>query len=172
MDKTRSTMKERKRDRITALAILFSSLLVIFVIIPLQIKYDINYEIIGPKPDFFPLLSTWIIVILAVWLFGLTFSKTKGQKGSDIQERKLKKKEEWEAYKCLLLCVVYIIAMKFIGFTLSTIAAIACLFLQQGIKKPKKIILYSLIYSVLVFLLFRYAMKVYFPVGLIFEYFQ
>ncbi|MEE9418244.1 MAG: tripartite tricarboxylate transporter TctB family protein [Desulfatiglandaceae bacterium] len=162
-------MEYRKKERVTALAVLAGALLVLIYVIPNHIDLDQEFELASLSPAFFPKLATWIIVGLAALLFVMAFTKKKGQDGGEDEEEWLSSREEWSAYRSFLVVIGYLFAMKYIGFLISTVMVLAVLLLLQGEKKPLKVVLTSVLVTAGVYLFFLYVMKVHFPEGLIFK---
>ena len=163
------SVKYQTRELISAIVVLAGALLVIFFIIPNFIEMDQEYDLVSMSPDFFPRLAGWIIAILAgLHLFFLMLQRQKTA-SDDKQEAWLSAVEERSAYKSALVIILYFIAMKYVGFLISTPILLAVLLIFQDERKPLKIILVSVLVTICVFLFFYFVMQVHFPKGLIFE---
>ena len=77
--------------------------------------------------------------------------------------------EEWKALASCLAIIAYYFLMKAIGFVISTILVLAFLLWFQGVKKPIKVALISIMVTAGLYLFFLYVMKVHFPKGILFE---
>ena len=157
------------RELITAISILVATLATIFYVIPNHIDLEQEFELASLSPAFFPNLAAWIIAALAcLHIVNILLQKKKAVPGDGEQEW-LSPPEERSAYKSAFVIVLYFVAMKYVGFLISTALVLAALFVLQGIKKPLRVILISILVTVGVFLFFFYVMQVHFPKGAIFE---
>ena len=162
-------MKYSSVEKISALSILAGALLVIFYVIPNFIVLDEEYAFISLSPAFFPTLAAWIIAGLAAGQFLLVLVQEKAVPMKRAGGEWLSREEEINAYKSALVIIVYVIAMKYLGFLISTPLALAALLLLQNIKKPVKVVIVSISVAVCVYLFFLYVMQVHFPKGRFFE---
>ena len=158
-----------KRELITAISVLVASLAIIFYVIPNNIDLDQEFELASLSPAFFPNLAAWIIAALACLHIVNTLLEKKKAVPGDGEQEWLSPSEERSAYKSAFVIVLYFFAMKYVGFLISTALVLAVLFVLQGIKKPLRVILISILVTVGVFLFFFYVMQVHFPKGAIFE---
>jgi hypothetical protein len=157
------------RELITAISVLVASLAIIFHVIPNNIDLEQEFELASLSPAFFPNLAAWIIAALAcLHIVNTLFQKKKAVTG-DGENEWLSPPEERSAYKSAFVIVLYFFVMKYVGFLISTALVLAALFVLQGIKKPLRVILISILVTVGVFLFFFYVMQVHFPKGAIFE---
>ena len=81
----------------------------------------------------------------------------------------MSRREERLAYLCSLIIIVYIPALHYLGFIISTVLILAVLLVLQGVRKPLKVALISILVTISVNFFFLYVMKVHFPKGFIFE---
>ena len=153
------------------MSVLLGALLVRFYIIPNYIEITEEYDLASLSPSFFPILATWVIAGLATLNLVHTFLRGKRRTygDGDAGDRWLSTGEERKAYLSALVIIGYFVAMKLVGFLISTILLLAILFLLQGVKGPIKVAITSLSVTAGVYLFFLYVMKVHFPIGLIFE---
>ena len=64
-----------------------------------------------------------------------------------------------------IVCLAYIVVLPIIGYLLSTPLLLTAILLTAGVKKPKTIVLISLIGTVVLFLIFYSLLKVNLPMG-------
>ena len=162
-------MQYRKREVITAVSILIAALAIIFYVIPNYIDLEEEFEMASLSPAFFPMLATWIIAALAGLLAVSALWLPKKTVIDDDDEKWLSRTEERNAYKAALVIVVYVLAMKYIGFLIATVLVLAVLLVLQDIKKPHHVVLISILVTGSVFLFFYFIMQVHLPTGLVFE---
>ncbi|MBW2018227.1 MAG: tripartite tricarboxylate transporter TctB family protein, partial [Deltaproteobacteria bacterium] len=155
------------REIALSLSIFAGALVVRFLIIPNFIEQEESYDLASLSPAFFPELATWIIAGLALLLFFSTLfhRKTTGQR----EEERLNRNEVRRVYLVFGIVIVYLLAMKFLGFPITTMALLAGLFVLQGITEIKKIVLTSLLVTFGIYLFFLYIMQVHLPEGLLFK---
>jgi len=158
-----------KREKISTVSVLVGALLVRFYVIPNYIEITEDYDLASLSPAFFPILATWVIAGLAALNIALTFLRGKRRTYGGDGEAWLSPGEERKAYLSALVIIGYFVAMKLVGFLISTILLLAILFLLQGVKGPLKVAITSLSVTAGIYLFFLYVMKVHFPIGLIFE---
>ena len=160
-------MKLRDRDIVTSVFIILGALTVQFLILPYFIEMEESYDLASLSPAFFPKLATWIVTALAALLLCFTVFQRKKENKQD--KGTLDNRELRRVYTAFAFVVVYIFAMKLMGFLVSTTLFLGALFFLQGIRKPFKIAAASLIVTFGVYFLFLYVMQVHFPKGLFFE---
>ncbi|MBW1765478.1 MAG: tripartite tricarboxylate transporter TctB family protein [Deltaproteobacteria bacterium] len=158
-------MEYKKRETITAIAILIVALILIFYVIPNFIELDEEYELASLYPDFFPRLAVWAIGILAALHVVVTLLRKDRLTGG----KWLTSGEELNVYKSFLVVIGYYFVMKYFGFLISTAMMLAVLFVLQGFRKPIKVALLTTLTTVGVYLFFLHVMHVHFPKGLLFE---
>ena len=162
-------MQYRKREVITAVSILVAALAIIFYVIPNYIDMEEEFELASLSPAFFPNLAAWIIAALAGLLAISALWQPKKAATDNSDEEWLSRTEELNTYKAALVIVGYVLAMKYIGFLISTVLVLAVLLVLQDIKKPRHVGLISILVTGGVFLFFYFIMQVHLPKGLIFE---
>ncbi|MBR4426983.1 MAG: tripartite tricarboxylate transporter TctB family protein [Spirochaetales bacterium] len=67
----------------------------------------------------------------------------------------------------IAICIVYVFFVKKIGFAVDTFICLAAMLKLAGLKGWIKPVVYSLIFSVLVYLMFTFAMNVPLPKGIL-----
>jgi len=123
-------------------------------------------------PDFMPTLVGAIILILAVILLVETFARFKTT-SAELDASGYKDTSDYKrVLSSLVAAIVYVNVLKPVGFIISTLVY---LFLQIYILAPDKsrtkkdIITYAIIdvvFTIVVYLLFRYVFKIVLPAGL------
>lgn len=161
-------MEHHLKERLTALAIFIGTLLVYFFVVPNFIETTEQYEMAGLSPSFFPKIALFCIGGLAAIYFALTFTKKHRLAGPDSSSAWLDSSEQWRALAAGLIIVVYLPAMKLLGFLIATPLVLAGLFLLQGVKGLWKSIVTIVCVTLGLYLLFLYVMHVHFPTGVIF----
>ena len=163
-------MQHRKRELITAVSIMAATLAIIFYVIPNYIDMEEEFELTSLSPAFFPGLAAWIIAALAGLLaISVLWQPKKRTVSDEDDEEWLSRAEELNAYKSAMVIVVYVLAMKYIGFLIATVLVLAVLLVLQDIKKLLHVVLISILVSGSVFLFFYFVMQVHLPKGVIFE---
>ena len=144
------------------------ALVVRFYVIPNYIELPEKYAHASLSPAFFPILAVWLITGLSALYLIHNFLLARGgsrYKGGEWMSRR----EERLAYLCSLIIIVYIPALHYLGFIISTVLILAVLLVLQGVRKPLKVALISILVTIGVNFFFLYVMKVHFPKGVIFE---
>ena len=162
-------MDAAKREIITDVAVLIGALVVLFYLIPTYIDLEQEYDLASLSPAFFPKIATWLIAGLTSLHLLCIIARRKESVGPEEGEEWLSSGEQWKALASCLAIIVYFFLMKVIGFIASTIPILAFLFLFQGVKKPMKVALTSIMVTAGLYLFFLYVMKVHFPKGVLFE---
>ena len=162
-------MTDTKREIITDISILICALLVLFYIIPTRIELEQEYDLASLSPAFFPIIATWLIAGLTLLHLLFILIRRKSSGVAEEGEAWLSSGEEWKALASCLAIIAYYFLMKFIGFIVSTILVLGFLFFFQGVRKPLKVALISIMVTAGLYLFFLYVMKVHFPKGLLFE---
>jgi hypothetical protein len=162
-------MDAAKREINTDVAVLIGALVVLFYLIPTYIDLEQEYDLASLSPAFFPKIATWLIAGLTSLHLLFIIARRKGSAGPVEGEEWLSSGEQWKALACCLAIIAYFFLMKVIGFLASTILILAFLFLFQGVKKPMKVALTSIMVTAGLYLFFLYVMKVHFPKGVLFE---
>ena len=162
-------MDDTKREIITDVTVLIGALIVLFYVIPTYIDLEQEYDLASLSPAFFPTIATWLIAGLTSLHLLFIIARKKGSVGPVEDDEWLSSGEQWKAVASCLSIIAYFFLMKVIGFIASTILILAFLFLFQGVKKPIKVVLTSIMVTAGLYLFFVYFMKVHFPKGVLFE---
>lgn len=162
-------MDDTKREIIIDVTVLIGALIVLFYVIPTYIDLEQEYDLASLSPAFFPKIATWLIAGLTALHLLSIIAGRKGSVGPVEGEEWLSSGEQWKALASCLAIIAYFFLMKVIGFIVSTILVLAFLFLFQGVKKPIKVALISIMVTAGLYLFFLYVMKVHFPEGVLFE---
>jgi hypothetical protein len=162
-------MDDTRREIITDIIVLIGALIVLFYVIPTYIDLEQEYDLASLSPAFFPTIATWLIAGLT-FLHLLSIIVLRKESVSPVEgEEWLSSTEQWKAVASCLAIIAYFFLMKVIGFIFSTILVLAFLFGFQGVKKPMKVALTSILVTAGIYLFFLYVMKVHFPKGILFE---
>lgn len=145
------------------------ALLIRFYLIPNYIELSQEYAFSSLSPAFFPILAIWFIAGLAVlYLIHMTLlsrAKPRYEGRKDF----ISAGEERMAYACSVAIIFYLLVLDYLGFLISTVLLLAALLVFQGVRKPIKLSLISIVVTLGVYFFFLYVMKVHFPKGIIFE---
>ena len=157
-------MSENKREWIIALVPLVFSLLTIFYLIPTQIELTEEYARRSLSPAFYPELSAWIIAFLSVLLILKRFRQPS--QGVDEEGPGMRPKEEVRVGIAFFIALFFAFCFTYVGFLLATFLTLILFFILQGFRNPLRLFCFSAATTVVVYLFFRYGMKVHFPPGL------
>lgn len=128
---------------------------------------------------FWPRLIGYVGCGFSVILFIQSFlelnqnEKTGDIEGKTLEERKEKSDENKRAMISLLLIFLYILGLQYIGFFISTIAYLTFQFTISAGEESrnfKKFFLLALIFSVCVYVIFRYMFRLMLPTGSLWNY--
>jgi putative tricarboxylic transport membrane protein len=162
-------MDNTKREIITDVTVLIGALLVLFYVIPTTIDLEQEYGFASLSPAFFPTIATWLIAGLTSLHLLSIIAGRKGSVGPEAGDEWLSTSELWKALASCGAIIAYFFLMKVIGFIISTALVLAFLFWFQGVKKPMKVALISILVTAGIYFFFLYVMKVHFPKGILFE---
>jgi hypothetical protein len=146
-----------KYERLTGFAFILMGIAVIF--------YSINVLSIGttklPGPGFFPFISGLCVVIFSgVWIF--TTKKIKTEEDKPFWE-----KGQWvRPLLAVLIIMAYAAFMDGLGYILSTLLFIVAWQLFIEGEKWKKILILSVVGTVVMYVLFQYLLSVPLPEGI------
>ena len=122
-------------------------------------------------PDFMPTVIGALTFILAAILFIITVKNFK-QHLADVENAKVEECEYKQMLLSLLLILVYVFTLQPIGFIITTIVYLPLQMLVlagEGNRTKKEIIttvVTSVIFTFVVFFLFRYGFKIVLPAGI------
>lgn len=148
--------------------IIESSCLLIFgfFVIVLSSQLDSSGEL-SLSPGLFPIMLGFCIVILAIVLLLRAIKKMKNEADTDINSEKEKieitKNPLFKAFLLILGCFIYVFLMKYVGFIISTVAFIGFVTFLLGERSWWKILLLSVLGSLLIYAAFELGLKVYLP---------
>ena len=129
-------------------------------------------KVMAIGPDFMPTVVGVISLVLSVILIVQAIGKLHANKGAD----EVKKKDESDykrVLESLILATIYVNVLKPVGFLISTFVylTLQMIVLAPNDKRSKKEILkyviINLVFTVVVFVLFRYGFKIILPSGII-----
>lgn len=107
-------------------------------------------------PGFFPGLIAIILIVLGVILFAQSI---RMKKDDDVKVN-LFDKENKLAYIIMLITLVYLIAINYIGFIISSIIYLAILIVLYGEKNKLKALIYSSVISLVIYFVFNVLLNV------------
>jgi len=122
-------------------------------------------------PDFMPTVIGVTTLILAVLLLILTVMRTK-ERETALAKAEPEDFDYRRMLYSLVLILIYVFIMQPVGFILSTIIYLIPQFLvlapdeERNKKEAIKLVVISIIFTIIVFLLFRYGFKIVLPAGL------
>ena len=121
-------------------------------------------------PDFMPTVIGALTFILAAILFIITVKNFK-QHLADVENAKVEECEYKQMLLSLLLILVYVFTLQPIGFIITTIVYLPLQMLVlagEGNRTKKEIttVIISVVFTFVVFFLFRYGFKIVLPAGI------
>lgn len=133
------------------------SLILYFIIIPLQVG-DVKKAVVTPQS--LPNALTLFMFFLSICLFisGYHKSKKSDQKIYTINISEIKL-----VVLSLVVIAVYILVIKYLGYLITTVIALAILMYAFGQRKLIKILSVSILVPIAIQLFFTNLMKIYLP---------
>ena len=128
-------------------------------------------KVMSIGPDFMPTVIGVTTLILAVLLLILTVMRTK-ERETALAKAEPEDFDYRRMLYSLVLILIYVFIMQPVGFILSTIIYLIPQFLvlapdeERNKKEAIKLVVISIIFTIIVFLLFRYGFKIVLPAGL------
>ncbi len=117
-------------------------------------------------PDALPkILSVFFMVIGVILLLGSVLMKKQTE--GETREAFLSGKSLAIIGLLAAICLAYILILPHIGYLFATPLLIACALLAVGERKPKTIILVSVIATLVLFVVFYFALQVKLPLGVL-----
>ena len=170
-------LKKAIQDLVSGSVLLCFGLIMIFVIIPKQIKTRSLLSASassGVSSRGFPLFSCWIIVIAAVLLVISALVKllelrrdakrteAEGNPGATKKGKGVRWVDEGRAVLLMLLCAIYMLLFVKIGYIWATIIVPPLMLLLLGGRNWKSFVsVYG--FGIVIFILFKFVMKVPLP---------
>ncbi|MCE2453512.1 MAG: tripartite tricarboxylate transporter TctB family protein [Nitrospinae bacterium] len=157
----------RKADIYTAVIFILYSVVGFFYIIPTQIEYSIPPEEVSNAvflPTFFPNSAVITFgLVSAMFLFGaFRRSEAGGQVISG-------KRALLQVCAVFVLCYVYVEAMAYFGFLVSTPVFLAILVVSMGTRDWRYVAAMSILFPLVVNYFFWFAFKLALPEGSLFS---
>ena len=153
-------MQKRQYDQLAAIVLVIFSLVVYFVLIPLQIPPDR----LGLSSSFFPKISIILIAFLSIALFFKSrFSATAAEKE---KISLLSKEEAKRVGNIFALMCLYILLLRFLGFFIATPLILGLMLYYCG--QRKKMVFWPVIIflTASIYIVFEYGMKLMLPCGI------
>ncbi|MEA4963852.1 tripartite tricarboxylate transporter TctB family protein [Lutispora sp.] len=151
-------LKRKNSDLAIGISLLIFSLFCYFVLVPKQVYINQN-EISIIKADFFPKLWFGILALLS---FMLCISSVSKNNNPEITAEKVKS-NFLKVFFTISIIGVYILAIPYIGYFVSTTIVLICLMLNFGVKNPVKIVALSVITTTAVYFIFFRLMMIPLP---------
>lgn len=133
--------------------------------------YKLEVTMPKPEPNSMP-AKAWPEFILIVLMIGLainlyqTWQKMKedGKSFFDVPEE-VKKLFHWKIWAALACCFFYVYALKYFGYFACTLVFLPAILFFLGCQSPKKLALWTVGITVVMYALFQIALKVPLPRG-------
>jgi putative tricarboxylic transport membrane protein len=122
----------------------------------------------GLSPATFPLVAMGSIIILSILLFASSLSKLRHKKEEIEVTERLNRSQLKQISIILLITVFYIYMINLLGFYISTIFINIVILLILKVRNWIKMLAYSAILVVCIFLFFEKGMNLMFPRGWLF----
>ncbi len=151
------SVDESKIERILGVIFFFLGLLLLFVIIPWQIK-DVGADF--PTPRSFPDIISGSISVLGVALF-LSGRRKIGK--PDLKTYVLTKKEARLVSITLVLLILYIIALAFLPYIPTTVVVLGLMIWLYGQKNWIKLAVTAVCVPVVIYYSFSYLLQLRLP---------
>ncbi len=157
----------RKGSIIISIVLLVFSFFSYFYIIPTQIISSIPIDKSTPSvlhPDFFPRLTVFILAIASVSLLisSIKFKTDEKTYGEDY------KSAISRVVFVFLLSYLYVLSLKYIGYSISTPIFMAIIIILLGLRDWRYVIPTSLLFPLFLNYFFWYSFKVILPEGELF----
>jgi|GEM_PF-1350695 putative tricarboxylic transport membrane protein len=151
-------------DQKVSIVMLFFAMILYFYIIPIEVEEGTLSSVVSLQPSFMPKLMSLCLATLSILLF-TTSSKRKKYN----EERQ---KRQSASLKRIVICVAllfsYAYSIEILGYTLSTIVALAVLLYFFGTKNKIELIIIPIGVTLVLYCFFRGIMEVLLPEGFIF----
>lgn len=152
-------VSESKAEQILGIVFAILGALFSLVIIPWQIK-DVKYDIIFNSPRFFPTVVSVLFIILGAALF-ITGRRKRNHREQEAYA--LSKQEAKLVFITLGVMILYTALLYFLPYIPVTIVAVGFLIWLYGQKSWRKIVITSVVLSVLIYVGFRYGLSLKMP---------
>ncbi len=117
---------------------------------------QVNGNVVGP--EFFPrIIAIGLLILGGILLIQNTIIK------SEDKELKFFKKDNMKSYLVMLITLVYLIAMSFVGFVISSIIYLIILMIMYGIENKIKAVINSVVIVGIVYVVFNNLLSVPLP---------
>jgi len=151
-----------KRDQITGILLIILGLVVFILIQQFNIKFSMSY----PGPKFLPGVAAFGFIICGTGIF---FSSTFKKE----EEKAFLLKEGWArlSISLIILCL-YVLLLKYLGYLISTpifTYVIVTLFAHGKQTKAINRMIFSVVISVIIYLIYSQVFHLPLPSGLLFE---
>lgn len=149
------------KNRIVSLFLILFGMGVIFLSTQIKSLFSLSARDVGPS--FFPIAASVGLIVCAIGKF-----LTEGKKDDRFLDRK-----GWGRVVVMFVVLgFYLIAMTYLGYIISTLAAAPALVLvmrEDRKIRPVPLALFSVGITTILFVVFQYAIQVTLPVGMLFK---
>ncbi len=155
-------MNRISRNTVVALGLLAISMIILFWLIPTQVKSVQGYNI---TPRFFPYAIVTATAALCVIMLI-----------TSLKIREEYEKVPWEGKRLVIvlvaLCILYIVAMEHLGYFVPTVLFLAAVLLAFGERRGVMVAAVSVVAALVIFLIFGNLLKLFLPKGLLSPLFE
>lgn len=145
--------------------------MVLSVVLIVAAKALPKSQVMEIGPDFMPIVIGSVTFILAAILFVLSVKNFKSN-SEELKTKKLPDCDYKRVLSSIILVLIYVFVLKPIGFIVSTLVflPLQMLVLSPEDKRTKKditlLLVIDVIFTLAVFMLFRYGFKIVLPAGI------
>ncbi len=150
-------IKESRVDQIGGIILGIFSLLLYFVIIPLEVGDTSKF---GVSPRFLPQILALLLMFLSICQV-ISGYKKRGQEDQKIYT--INPNELKLILKSLGVFIIYIIALNITGYLITTVVALAVFMFLYGQRNIKRIVLVSVGIPIAIYLFFTKALTMVLP---------
>jgi hypothetical protein len=157
------------RDAYLAAVLLSFSLILYFIIIPLEVpnpKYFVSKTM---PPDFFPRCITVVLGILSSVLLIQRVKRIPSEKGNEIDKMDADQKGFLRHAVAAFLFFFYVLSIYWIGWIISTGLALPGLMVYFGARRWFIVILLTVLVPIILYLFFEKIVQVPLPKGMFFR---
>lgn len=150
-------------------SIFFMVLSAVIILLALQLPKS---QVMDIGPDFMPIVISALSFILATILLIQSLRRFKDN-AAELEGKTLEKCDYKRVILSIILVLVYVNIMKPVGFIISTFAYLVCQMyvLAPDENRTKKdivlLVVISVIFTLIVYFLFRYGFKILMPAGIL-----
>jgi len=159
-------MPNRRKLDIAAGAICVAlALLILFVAIPLGVQEPKKVKFAALSPSYYPRIATYFLLFFGVLLIGLRFFRKQSE---HVESEKINWRNH--ATGCLVIMLIlflYYATLSYLGFVLSSIAALFLLLLLAGERKLWALTILPLVLPFALYYFFTHVANIPIPAGVL-----